>query len=84
MLDFIGVDPAMLPELLSSSVEIGSYNGIRIVTGAIDQIAGAIGAGVVKSGIVSEMTGTTMVLPATLFIKKPFLIFIKSPQISYI
>ena len=62
MLDFIGVDPSMLPELLSSSVEVGSYRGIKVVTGAIDQIAGAIGAGVVKSGIVSEMTGTTMVL----------------------
>ena len=62
MLDFIGVDKSMLPELYSSAKEVGEYEGIRIVTGAIDQIAGAIGAGVVKKGIVSEMTGTTMVI----------------------
>lgn len=62
MLDFIGVDKSMLPELYSSAKEVGEYEGIRVVTGAIDQIAGAIGAGVVKKGIVSEMTGTTMVI----------------------
>jgi len=62
MLDFIGVTPDMLPTLYSSAKEVGEYEGIRVVTGAIDQIAGAIGAGVVKKGIVSEMTGTTMVI----------------------
>lgn len=62
MLDFIGLDPAALPELCGSGEEIGEYDGIRVVTGAIDQIAGAIGAGVVKHGIISEMTGTTMVV----------------------
>ena len=62
MLDFIGVDAAMLPTLCSSAKEVGEYDGIRVVTGAIDQIAGAIGAGVVKQGIVSVMTGTTMVI----------------------
>ena len=62
MLDFIGVSRDMLPALHSSAVEVGEYEGMRVVTGAIDQIAGAIGAGVVKQGIVSEMTGTTMVI----------------------
>ena len=62
MLDFIGVSEDMLPKLYSSAVEVGEYEGTRVVTGAIDQIAGAIGAGVVKKGIVSEMTGTTMVI----------------------
>lgn len=62
MLEFIGVDKDMLPELYSSAVKVGEYEGIKVVTGAIDQIAGAIGAGVVKQGIVSEMTGTTMVI----------------------
>ena len=62
MLDFIGVTPDMLPELKSSAKYVGDYKGIKVVTGAIDQIAGAIGAGVVKPGIVSEMTGTTMVI----------------------
>ncbi len=62
MLDFVGVTKEMLPELQRSAVLVGEYEGIKVVTGAIDQIAGAIGAGVVKKGIVSEMTGTTMVL----------------------
>lgn len=62
MLDFIGVTSDMLPELYSSAVKVGEYDGMQVVTGTIDQIAGAIGAGVVKQGIVSVMTGTTMVI----------------------
>ena len=62
MLDFIGVTEQMLPTLHSSAKKVGEYNGMQVVTGAIDQIAGAIGAGVVKKGIVSVMTGTTMVI----------------------
>lgn len=62
MLDFIGVDREMLPELLDSGVYVGDYKGIKVATGAMDQVSGAIGAGIVKEGIVSEMTGTTMVI----------------------
>ncbi|MDP4132549.1 MAG: FGGY family carbohydrate kinase [Bacillota bacterium] len=62
MLDYIGITRNMLPQLKNSAEVIGKSGGITVVTGAIDQIAGAIGAGVVKKGIVSEMTGTTMVI----------------------
>ena len=62
MLDFIGVSQDMLPALLDSGEYVGDYRGIKVVTGAMDQVSGAIGAGVVKKGIVSEMTGTTMVV----------------------
>ncbi len=62
MLEFIGVEPTMLPTLYDSGVYLGDYNGIKVVTGAMDQVSGAIGAGVIKKGIVSEMTGTTMVI----------------------
>ena len=62
MLDFIGCEREMLPELLDSGVYVGEYKGIKVVTGAMDQVSGAIGAGVVKDGIVSVMTGTTMVI----------------------
>jgi xylulokinase len=62
MLDFIGVSEDMLPTLLDSATPVGEYKGIKVITSAIDQIAGAIGAGVVKEGIISEMTGTTMVV----------------------
>lgn len=62
MLEFIGVNHDMLPTLFSSAKLIGEYDGTKVITGAIDQIAGAIGAGVVKEGSVSVMTGTTMVI----------------------
>ena len=62
MLDFIGVDEEKLPKIHKSGVHIGDYNGIKVVTSAMDQIAGAIGAGVVEKGIISEMTGTTMAI----------------------
>ena len=55
MLDFIGVGTVMLPELHKSAECVGEYRGIKVVTGAI-------GAGVVGKGTVSEMTGTTMVI----------------------
>jgi len=62
MLDFIGVSKDVLPELLDSGIYVGDYAGIKVTTGAMDQVSGAIGAGVVKPGIVSVMTGTTMVI----------------------
>lgn len=62
MLSFIGVDRSMLPELHDSGVLVGEYDGIKVVTSAMDQVAGAIGAGVIKEGIISEMTGTTMAI----------------------
>ena len=76
MLGFIGVTEEMLPRTVPSGTSIGRASadwlcgggnagdgcedGIAVVSGALDQIAGAIGAGVVGQGIVSEMTGTTM------------------------
>lgn len=62
ILDFIGVDESKLPRLCGSGEYVGEYNGIKVVTSAMDQVAGAIGAGVVEKGIVSEMTGTTMAI----------------------
>ncbi len=62
MLDFIGVSEAVLPRLCKSSGVVGKYKGAEVVTGAMDQIAGVIGAGVVGSGVISEMTGTTMAI----------------------
>lgn len=62
MLNFLGVAKAMLPEIHNSGEIVGKYGETSVVTGAIDQIAGAIGAGTVKSGVISEMTGTTMVI----------------------
>lgn len=62
MLDFIGVDKAQLPLLCGSGEYVGEYEGIKVVTSAMDQVAGAIGAGVIEKGICSVMTGTTMAI----------------------
>lgn len=62
MLDFIGLAETALPVLCNSGEKIGNFGETAVVTGAMDQVAGAIGAGVIKKGIVSEMTGTTMVI----------------------
>ncbi|MBQ7574247.1 MAG: hypothetical protein IJT23_08305 [Clostridia bacterium] len=62
MLEFVGIDKSILPQIIPCGTLAGEYKGIKVCTGAIDQIAGAIGAGVVKKGVISEMTGTTMVV----------------------
>ncbi len=62
MLSFIGIKEEWLPELYNSGKVVGGYEGASVVTGALDQIAGAIGAGITDSSVVSEMTGTTMVV----------------------
>lgn len=62
MLDFIGVPVSELPEVRKSGEYIGDYEGIKVVAGAMDQIAGAIGVGATEEGVVSEMTGTTMAI----------------------
>ncbi len=62
MLDFIGISESVFPKVEKSSTVVGEYNGTKVVTGAIDQIAGAIGAGVIGNGTISEMTGTTMAI----------------------
>lgn len=64
MLDYLGVTPDMLPTVKKSAEKIGLYNGISVVTGGLDQIAGAIGVGAVDSSCVSEMTGTIMAICA--------------------
>lgn len=62
MLDFIGINKEKLPKLCDSGVKVGEYNGVSVATSGMDQIAGAIGAGVVDGTAISEMTGTTMVV----------------------
>jgi sugar (pentulose or hexulose) kinase len=76
MLDLIGVKPEQLPKLVGSgevigpltegvSRETGLTTRTTVVSGSMDQITGAIGAGNTAPGIVSETTGTALVLAAT-------------------
>ncbi len=62
MLEFIGVSEEQLPKLMDSGKYVGDYEGIKVVTSAMDQVAGAIGAGVTGKGTISVMTGTTMAI----------------------
>jgi xylulokinase len=64
MLDYIGIDVSKLPRLRKSMERVGDYQGIAVVTGGLDQIAGTIGAGVVDENSISEMTGTIMAICA--------------------
>ena len=52
----------LLPE---AAAELGLPLGIPVSVGANDQIAGAVGAGNVRPGIVTETTGTALALVAT-------------------
>lgn len=60
MLDYLGIKENQLSTLYESGEYIGEYNGVKVVTSTLDQIAGITGAGVVKEGIMSETTGTSL------------------------
>lgn len=60
MLDYLGIKREQLSTLTGSGEFVGEYNGIKVVTSALDQIAGTTGAGVVKEGLMSETTGTCL------------------------
>ena len=62
MLQFIGVNENQLPRICDSGKLIAEVDGTKVVAGVMDQVAGSVGAGVVTSEIVSEMTGTTMAI----------------------
>lgn len=86
-----GVDTEKFPEIVSCGTIIGNVlqevcqsTGLSrdtvVVTAAMDQISSAIGAGNIKEGIVTETTGTALVLGATVSkpefdIKKPLTIY---------
>ena len=77
MLQYLGITKEKLPEVFPSGTEIGTIlefvateTGLspstRIVTGAYDHVAGALGAGNFTEGAVSETTGTAMAMVVTL------------------
>ncbi len=62
MLDLIGIRKEQLPTVVKSAARVGDYEGIAVVAGALDQIAGTIGVGVTDDRTISEMTGTIMAI----------------------
>ena len=76
ILNAIDIDPGLFPEVLPcgkviqsitkvAAEELGLSTLTKVSTGAMDQISSAIGAGNIYPGIVSETTGTAMVIAAT-------------------
>ena len=72
VLDYLGITKSQLPVLSESGVIVGEYNGIKVSTSALDQIAGITGAGVVKEGVMSETTGTALAVCAVCSTLPPY------------
>lgn len=75
-LDICGIAKEKFPKILPCGSLVGSVNpklasdlGLSpktvVVTGAMDQIASAIGAGNISEGMITETTGTALVVGAT-------------------
>lgn len=76
-LDICGISPDIFPESADCGTVIGSVSdtdcGLShdtyVVSGAMDQICSAIGSGNITEGMLTETTGTALVLGAT--VEKP-------------
>ena len=73
MLDFLKISSKQLPELLYSggiagqiSADIGLSSETKVTVAPIDQIAGAVGAGNIAPGMITETTGSALAICATL------------------
>lgn len=75
MLDFLGIQEKQLPPVLESGVavgkilpeiarELGLPEKLTVCTGALDQAAGAIGAGNIREGMFSETIGAALAVCA--------------------
>ena len=73
MLDFIGIDESVLPEIMepgqlvgtilpAMAAELGISPKAKICTGCLDQVAGAIGVGNITPGIFSENIGAALAI----------------------
>lgn len=80
MLDFLGVDTERLPELKEPGERAGLLtkenseilelsSDVTVNCGCLDQMAGMIGTGNIRSGVIGETTGTVMVICAV--VNKP-------------
>lgn len=64
VLEWLGISEDNLPVLKESGEVVGEYNGAVVSTSALDQIAGATGAGITREGLISETTGTALAIVA--------------------
>jgi len=79
----LGLDESMLPEACECgcvagtltkecAAELGLSEDVNVVTGAMDQIAAAIGGGGLKDGVVTATVGTCMVMTSAVPEKNAF------------
>lgn len=77
VMDAIGITAAQLPELLpvgavageltaAAAEDLGLTTDTKVVLGGMDQAVGAIGAGNIAPGVVSETTGAALAIQATI------------------
>ncbi len=77
MLAAIGIDAEHLPEIVQPGTAVGTLSSSAaqalglsqqtlVVTGGMDQATGAIGAGNIAPGIISESTGAALAIQATI------------------
>jgi xylulokinase len=77
VLDAIGITPENLPELVPAGAEVGAITKevcdqigfaitTKVVAGGMDQSVGAIGAGNIRPGTVSETTGAALTIQVTI------------------
>lgn len=77
MLDFVQVDPSRLGELVEPGVSVGKIGpaaaaetGLSVntqaVSGGMDQVVGAVGAGNIAPGKITAMIGSALAIVATL------------------
>ncbi len=75
-LEIIGITKEKLPDLRDSSDVVGKTtddareifglpSGIPVINGGMDQMLGALGAGNIRPGVVTETTGTALTIIAT-------------------
>lgn len=64
VLDYIGITSGNLPVLEESGVCVGEFRGAKVCTSALDQVAGATGAGITREDLISETTGTALAVVA--------------------
>ena len=75
----IGISESYLPTLYESGEPVGEYKGATVSTGALDQISGFVGCGILREGIVSETTGTALAVCAFSKTVPPYFEGIKVP-----
>ena len=76
MLDFIGISPSQLPKIVESGLvagkvrkdaaeDLGLSTNTAVVTCGMDQACGSVGSGNIVSGLITETTGASLNICAT-------------------